>query len=73
IQNGDELTLDYAFFLDENMEPFKCYCGSPMCRGLITGIKNISVTNREMTKRTKRKSQSPTFPYTPSVSARRSD
>ena len=47
IKNGDELTLDYASFLDENMEPFKCQCGSPNCCGLITGITNNSVTERE--------------------------
>ena len=47
IFKGEELTLDYAAFLDENMEPFNCQCGSPECRGLITGIKNNSVTERE--------------------------
>ena len=47
IVKGDELTLDYASFLDENMEPFKCQCGAPNCRGLITGITNNSVTERE--------------------------
>ncbi|MBC7890263.1 MAG: SET domain-containing protein-lysine N-methyltransferase [Ferruginibacter sp.] len=47
ICSGDELTLDYSSFLDENMEPFNCQCGSPDCRGLITGITNNSVTERE--------------------------
>ena len=47
IAKGDELTLDYASFLDEHMEPFQCRCGSPKCRGLITGITNNSVTERE--------------------------
>lgn len=47
IIKGDELTLDYSSFLDENMEPFNCKCGSPNCRGLITGITNNSVTERE--------------------------
>lgn len=47
ILKGEELTLDYASFLDENMEPFNCQCGSPNCRGLITGIENNSVTERE--------------------------
>ncbi|MEP7107558.1 MAG: SET domain-containing protein-lysine N-methyltransferase [Ferruginibacter sp.] len=46
ILKGEELTLDYASFLDENMEPFNCQCGSPNCRGLITGIYNNSVTER---------------------------
>jgi D-alanine-D-alanine ligase len=37
IQKGEELTLDYANFLDHTMEPFTCSCGSPKCRGLIKG------------------------------------
>jgi hypothetical protein len=47
IKKGEELTLDYAQFLDKNMEPFHCNCGSPNCRGLIMGIPNNSVTHRE--------------------------
>ncbi len=47
IFKGEELTLDYASFLDENMEPFNCSCGSANCRGLIKGIKNNSLTERE--------------------------
>ena len=47
IRCGEELTLDYASFLDENMEPFQCQCGSSKCRGIITGIVNNSVTERE--------------------------
>ena len=47
IKAGEELTLDYAQFLDENMEPFQCQCGSTNCRGLIIGIKNNSLTERE--------------------------
>lgn len=47
ILKDEELTLDYASFLDENMEPFHCQCGSPNCRGLIKGIENNSVTERE--------------------------
>ncbi len=47
INKGDELTLNYASFLDETMEPFNCQCGSSTCSGLITGIKNNSVTERE--------------------------
>jgi len=43
----EELTLDYARFLDENMEPFQCRCGSPGCRGLIMGIPGNSLTGRE--------------------------
>ncbi len=47
INAGEELTLDYASFLDENMEPFQCNCGSINCRGLITGRPDNSVTHRE--------------------------
>lgn len=47
ILKGEELTLDYASFLDENMEPFNCRCGSAICRGFITGSINNSVTERE--------------------------
>jgi hypothetical protein len=44
---NEELTLDYSQFLDEHMEPFECRCGSPVCRGLIKGVLNNSVNNRE--------------------------
>ena len=47
IKKGEELTLDYTTFLDEHMEPFHCGCGSKDCRGLIQGIKNNSLTERE--------------------------
>ena len=47
ISRGEELTLNYASFLDEHMEPFDCRCGSPNCCGLVTGITNNSVTERE--------------------------
>jgi D-alanine-D-alanine ligase len=50
IQKGEELTLDYASFLDEQMESFQCRCGAPNCRGLIMGINNNSVTDREQKK-----------------------
>ena len=43
----EELTLDYTQFLDENMEPFQCRCGSSNCRGLIMGVRNNSLTERE--------------------------
>ena len=49
IAADEELTLDYASFLDEQMEPFTCACGSPDCRGLITGTKGNSITSREST------------------------
>ena len=47
ISAGEELTLDYAHFLDENMEPFQCQCGAKECRGLIQGIPSNSLTIRE--------------------------
>ncbi len=39
INEGEELTLDYATFLDENIEPFDCHCQSEFCRGKIRGMK----------------------------------
>lgn len=47
IKNGEELTLDYADFLDENMEPFHCQCGTASCRGDIQGVQSNSLTIRE--------------------------
>jgi len=47
IAPGQELTLDYASFLDDRMEPFQCRCGAPNCQGLITGVPGNSVTARE--------------------------
>lgn len=47
IRKGEELTLDYARFLDENMEPFQCQCKSPQCRGLVMGMPGNSLTIRE--------------------------
>lgn len=47
ITEGEELTLDYADFLDTHMEPFTCTCGSPHCRGQITGKPLNSVTRNE--------------------------
>ena len=47
ILDSEELTLDYAKFLDENMEPFQCQCGAHSCRGLITGMPHNSLTVRE--------------------------
>lgn len=44
---GEELTLDYSSFLDENMEPFECLCGAPNCRKIITGKISNSITERE--------------------------
>ena len=35
IKSGEELTVDYALFIDESMEPFACQCGSENCREMI--------------------------------------
>ncbi|HWR32596.1 MAG TPA: SET domain-containing protein-lysine N-methyltransferase [Chitinophagaceae bacterium] len=48
ISTGQELTLDYGQFLDENMKPFNCQCGTPNCRGLVSGIPHNSLTHREV-------------------------
>jgi D-ala D-ala ligase C-terminus/SET domain len=50
IAKGEELTLDYATFLDENINSFNCTCGTKNCRGIITGTKNNSITLRESNK-----------------------
>ncbi|MBI5371078.1 MAG: ATP-grasp domain-containing protein [Sphingobacteriales bacterium] len=49
ISKGQELTLDYADFLDENMEPFDCQCGAANCRGKISGQAGNSLNLREKT------------------------
>ena len=46
ITKNEELTLDYAAFLNEDMEPFRCQCGASNCRGEIKGTPNNSVTER---------------------------
>jgi len=52
IKAGEELTLDYANFLDESAESFVCKCGAPNCRGEITGTVHNSITEREHRTRT---------------------
>jgi D-alanine-D-alanine ligase len=47
VAKDEELTLDYATFLDKNMQPFHCLCGASNCRGLIMGMPNNSITERE--------------------------
>ena len=47
IAAGTELTLDYATFLDETMEPFACQCGAVNCRGWIKGTPGNSMEKRE--------------------------
>ncbi len=48
IHEGEELTLDYASFIDESMEPFACQCGSENCRKIVFGRKNNSITKIEV-------------------------
>jgi D-alanine-D-alanine ligase len=47
----EELTLDYATFLDPRMEPFTCRCGSKQCRGVISGPEGNTLTKREQLRR----------------------
>ncbi len=47
INAGEELTLNYATFLDDCMQPFNCNCGAPNCIGYVTGVENNSITERE--------------------------
>jgi D-alanine-D-alanine ligase len=37
IASGDQITMDYATFCNESLEPFVCTCGSANCRGTIRG------------------------------------
>ena len=41
INTGEELTIDYVTFCDQHMPPFDCQCGSPKCRGRITGWRGL--------------------------------
>ena len=52
IRAGDELTLDYAQFLDASAEVFECRCGASTCRGRVAGVVGNSVTVRERAWRT---------------------
>jgi len=51
VAGGEELTLDYAHFLDHNMEPFDCQCGAPLCKQLIQGLQANTLNLREQTLR----------------------
>jgi hypothetical protein len=48
IRLDEELTLDYADLLDENLQPFECRCGTPNCRKTVSGTPGNSITMREM-------------------------
>ncbi len=47
IAKGQELTFDYATFLDDNSAAFECRCGAPACRRFVQGSHKNSVTGRE--------------------------
>jgi D-alanine-D-alanine ligase-like ATP-grasp enzyme len=46
IPEGEELTVDYASFIDDSMEPFACQCGSENCREMIVFGKKEKVMAR---------------------------
>lgn len=37
IQAGEEITFDYATTDASDYDTFECHCGSPLCRGVVTG------------------------------------
>ncbi|MBX2898968.1 MAG: SET domain-containing protein-lysine N-methyltransferase [Cyclobacteriaceae bacterium] len=47
IEAEEELTLDYADLLDDNIQSFVCTCGHPNCRKVVSGRAENSVTQRE--------------------------
>jgi len=51
VKAHEELTLDYANFLDATMEPFVCSCGSSKCCGKVEGTVNNTLTTREQKKK----------------------
>lgn len=47
IHAEEELTLDYADLLDDNIQSFVCTCGHTYCRQVVSGRSDNSVTQRE--------------------------
>ena len=47
IKKGEELTLDYTSFLNNEMESFICNCGAPNCKKVIQGKEENSITHLE--------------------------
>ncbi len=47
IAQEEELTLDYADLLDDNIQSFVCTCGHINCRKVVSGRTDNSVTQRE--------------------------
>lgn len=43
IKRGEELTLDYTTFLNDEMESFICNCGATNCKKIIQGVRPPSV------------------------------
>lgn len=41
IAAGEEITLDYATFCAEPMRPFRCDCGTALCRGMVRGSDHL--------------------------------
>jgi len=50
IAKGEELTLDYTTFLNNEMESFICNCGAENCKKIIQGVHENSVTFQEKNK-----------------------
>ncbi|HNT49373.1 MAG TPA: SET domain-containing protein-lysine N-methyltransferase [Cyclobacteriaceae bacterium] len=46
IEHEEELTLDYADLLDDNIQSFVCTCGHPSCRKIVSGRAENSITQR---------------------------
>lgn len=51
IAAGEELTLDYAQFCNEQTSGFDCHCGAAGCRKFITGTAGAAVDAREQARR----------------------
>ena len=47
ISKGEELTIDYTTFLNEDMESFICNCGDSNCKKVIQGKKENAITKFE--------------------------
>lgn len=47
IQTGEELTLDYTTFLNDEMESFICNCGAANCKKIVQGLPSNSISYRE--------------------------
>ena len=48
IPAGEELTIDYTTFLNNEMESFICNCGADNCKKVIQGAQSNSITYREI-------------------------